>query len=68
LSSSLDPDVTWIISDLFWWNSVAVVKPIGTSLAASAYVINTCNNKTTKTIERLRKCEMLIGILYILSF
>lgn len=37
LSSSFDPDVTWIISDRFWWNSVAVVKPMGTSLAASAY-------------------------------
>ena len=37
LSSSFDPVVTWMISDRFWWNSVAVVKPMGTSLAASAY-------------------------------
>ena len=36
LSSSLEPVVIWIISDLFWWNSVAVVNPMGTSLAASA--------------------------------
>lgn len=37
LSSSFDPVVTWMISDRFWWNSVAVVKPMGTSFAASAY-------------------------------
>lgn len=35
LSSSLEPVVTWMISALLWWNSVAVVKPMGTSLAAS---------------------------------
>lgn len=35
LSSSLEPVEIWIISALLWWNSVAVVKPIGTSLAAS---------------------------------
>lgn len=37
LSSSLEPVVTWMISALLWWNSVAVVKPIGTSLAASVW-------------------------------
>lgn len=37
LSSSLEPVEIWMISALLWWNSVAVVKPIGTSLAASAY-------------------------------
>lgn len=36
LSSSLEPVVIWMISDRFWWNSVAVVNPIGTSLMASA--------------------------------
>ena len=35
LSSSFDPVVTWTISDRFWWNSVAVVKPIGTSFPHS---------------------------------
>lgn len=35
LSSSLEPVEIWIISALLWWNSVAVVKPMGTSLAAS---------------------------------
>lgn len=36
LSSSLEPVEIWMISALRWWNSVAVVKPMGTSLAASA--------------------------------
>lgn len=35
LSSSLEPVEIWMISALLWWNSVAVVNPIGTSLAAS---------------------------------
>lgn len=35
LSSSLEPVEIWMISALRWWNSVAVVNPMGTSLAAS---------------------------------
>lgn len=37
LSSSLEPVEIWMISALLWWNSVAVVKPMGTSLAASVF-------------------------------
>ena len=37
LSSSLEPVDIWIISDRFWWYSVAVVNPIGTNFCASAY-------------------------------
>jgi len=35
-SHTLLPVVSWMISALFWWNSVAVVKPIGTILLHSA--------------------------------
>ena len=40
LSSSFDPVVSWMISDRRWWNSVAVVNPMGTSFAASPCILS----------------------------
>lgn len=44
-----------MISDRLWWNSVAVVKPIGTNLAASVWEkqeMSNQQNKLTKTRTR----------------
>lgn len=40
-----------MISDRLWWNSVAVVKPIGTNLAASVWEKQMANqqNMLSKT-------------------
>ena len=40
LCNSFYPVVTWMSSDLLWWNSVAVMNPMGTSWDASPCIVS----------------------------
>lgn len=59
LSSSLDPVVIMMISDRRWWNSVAVVNPMGTSLdaARTAPRTATCVARLGEHLRRLAPGE-----------
>lgn len=55
LSNSREPLVSWMISERFWWNSVAVVNPIGTNFAASAIILSALPSEIPLIV--LTKCQ-----------